>query len=282
VTPTTPRYVPARRCYRDALADVDALHALELVADHPFDPVDKYVAHVWKGADGRFRVAAKGSLEGILAHASATSQQRQMAHAANDKLASSGMRVLAVAYGESGALGPDRAHDEACLGLVGLVAFSDPVRPGVADALADCRAAGIRSIMITGDHPTTAHAVVEALDLPHTDEAGVDHVGTGDDIERANDAELDELVRTTNVFARTQPAHKHRLVAALRRGGDGCDHHEPQAQGWSVRGSGGRRPPASPSPFGTTSWSEFAKREQVPGNPGALRTKDPVASKPDR
>jgi P-type Ca2+ transporter type 2C len=197
-----------------------ALHANEFVADYPFDPTDKYVTHVWRQGDGRVLVAAKGSLEGILGHCDTTPAQRQAAHDANEGLASSGMRLLAIAYRESAQVGRTRDEDEAGLKLVGLVAFSDPVRAGVPEALAECRDAGIRVIMITGDHPTTAHAVAEALGLPHTDDEGVDRVAIGTDIDQASDAELDDILRTTNVFARTHPAHKHRLVAALRRGGE--------------------------------------------------------------
>jgi P-type Ca2+ transporter type 2C len=199
---------------------IEQLHAYELVADYPFDPADKYVTHVWQRADGRILVAAKGSLEGVLAHAKTGPAQQRAVHEAHERLAASGMRVLAVAAGEADRAAGSRADDEVCLELVGLVAFSDPVRVGVAEALAECRAAGIRVVLITGDHPMTAHAVVEALDLPHTDDAGTDRLATGTDIDAASDAELDELVRHTNVFARTQPGHKHRLVAALRRGGE--------------------------------------------------------------
>jgi Ca2+-transporting ATPase len=200
--------------------DVEALHAAALVTDHPFDPRDKYLTHTWRLPDGTWRVAAKGSIEGILAHAHADPSARLAAQAANQAFAADGMRVIAVASGtlDDGPTG-SRPGDEAALWLLGLVAFSDPVREGVAAALAACRSAGIRVVMITGDHPATAHAVAEGLDLPHGDQTGADLIATGDDLDTAGPGRLDELAATANVFARTRPEQKHRLVRALRRQG---------------------------------------------------------------
>jgi Ca2+-transporting ATPase len=129
------------------------------------------------------------------------------------------MRVIAVAAGPSDGPTGARATDEAGLGFLGLIAFSDPVRDGVGDALAECRAAGIRVIMITGDHPATAHAVAEGLGLPHAVD-GEDVIATGDDLDEADADRLDELAAVANVFARTRPEQKHLLVEALRRRGD--------------------------------------------------------------
>jgi Ca2+-transporting ATPase len=92
------------------------------------------------------------------------------------------------------------------------------VRDGVADALTECLDAGIRVVMITGDHPATAHAVAEGLGLPH-EAGGVDRITTGDELDHSDVAALDSLAATTNVFARTRPEQKHLLVEALRRGG---------------------------------------------------------------
>jgi Ca2+-transporting ATPase len=74
--------------------------------------------------------------------------------------------------------------------------------------------------MITGDHPATAHAVVEGLGLPHTGGDGTDLIVTGDEIDAASDEQLDDIVARANVFARTRPEQKHRLVQALRRNGE--------------------------------------------------------------
>ncbi len=202
---------------RQAGVDIDALHGAALVADWPFDPNDKYITHVWHLADGSFRVVAKGSIEGVARHAGGAINA--VAQAAHDRFAEQGMRVIAVATGVSDGPTGDRARDESTLAYAGLVAFSDPVRKGVAEALEQCRSAGIRVIMITGDHPATAHAVAEGLALPHEGKDG-DLIATGDELDAATDAEFDALAAAANVFARTRPEHKHRLVVALRRQGE--------------------------------------------------------------
>ena len=199
--------------------NVDQIHGGEFVADWPFDPVDKYLTHVWR-YDGEAVVAAKGAMEGVLRHAAADPATVARLVEAHERFATDGLRVIAVAAGPAGATpGVSRSVDEQGLRVLGLVAFMDPVRDGVPEALAECRAAGVRVIMITGDHPATAHAVAEGLDLPHDDD-GVDLIATGADLDAADPAELDRLVATANVFARTRPEQKHFIIDALRRRGE--------------------------------------------------------------
>ena len=201
--------------------DVDTigLHAAGLVRDWPFDPAGKYLTHVWQPSQGSaMRVAAKGALEGIVAQASLEPGLHDAMTNANAAFTAEGMRVVAVAAGHAAPTSTSRQRDEAGLRLLGLVAFSDPIRDGVADALTECGAAGIRVMMITGDHPATAHAVAEGLGLPH-EAGGTDVIATGDDLDTADDDRLDELVANANIFARTRPEQKHRLVGALRRRG---------------------------------------------------------------
>jgi Ca2+-transporting ATPase len=201
--------------------EVADLHSGRLDRDWPFDPTDKYATHVWTTDlhPGAPVAAAKGSLEGILARTHATSELHTGATAANSMFSDDGMRVIAVAAGPAPLVSTSRSADEAQLRLLGLVAFNDPVRDGVAEALSECRDAGIRVVMITGDHPATAHAVAEGLGLPH-DFGGTDLIATGADLDAADDVRLDELVAVANVFARTRPEQKHRLVVALRRRGE--------------------------------------------------------------
>jgi Ca2+-transporting ATPase len=191
---------------------VDALHAGELVRDHPFDTADRYLSHVWRH-DGVLAVHAKGALEGLLDRGVTPDETRAAAVHANRRFAEQGMRVIAVASSASARERAVRADDESELALVGLVAFADPVRPGVADALSECRAAGIRVIVITGDHPLTAKAVAESLGLAHV------RVATGTDLDVADDTALAGLVSNVDIFARTRPEQKHRIVRALRAQG---------------------------------------------------------------
>ena len=107
--------------------DVDALHANQLVADYPFDPAGKYLTHVWRMRDGTYRVAAKGSAESLAPDRFTET---------HEKLAASGLRVIAVSAGAlTAAPTGDRPTDESALQPLGIIAFADPVRTGVADAL---------------------------------------------------------------------------------------------------------------------------------------------------
>ncbi|HET9609026.1 MAG TPA: cation-translocating P-type ATPase [Acidimicrobiales bacterium] len=211
---------------RDRGVDVAALHAGDLVTDWPFDPVGRYLTHVWRpagaaGAPGPAGVvvAAKGSIEGLLAPGAGPDRDHADSWAAHDAFAADGMRVVAVARATAPGPTGDRRRDEAGLHLVGLVAFNDPIREGVAEALAECRTAGIRVVMVTGDHPATAHAVAEGLDLPH-DVGGRDVIATGADLDEADPDRVQQLAATANVFARTRPEQKHQLVQALRGRGE--------------------------------------------------------------
>jgi P-type Ca2+ transporter type 2C len=190
------------------------LHHGELVRDYAFDLPDRYLSHVWRHG-GRVCIFAKGAPEGIIDRSNTGPDLRARAARVNRTLGDAGMRVIGVAGGELPALGADRAADEQHLEFLGLVAFRDPLRPGVAEALAECGAAGIRIVMITGDHPVTAHAVAEGLGLPHEDT----RIATGDDVDQADDGTLQGLARECNIFARTRPEQKHRLVQALKADG---------------------------------------------------------------
>lgn len=193
--------------------DVAALHANELVRDHPFDPESRSLVHVWRERE-LHRAYAKGALEAFATRGATATDVYEAAVAANESFASRGMRVIAVASSRAVSAAGDRASDEAALRLIGLVAFADPVRPGVTEAMAECRTAGIRVVMITGDHPLTARAV--AADVGFSDI----HVVTGDEIDATSDDDLGALVATANVFARARPEQKHRLVQALQRRGE--------------------------------------------------------------
>ena len=194
--------------------DVASLHAESAVRSYPFDPATKTVVRVSRGAFGLVS-AAKGAIEGILEIASAGPAAREAAVAENQRLAAKGMRVLGVASGPAPQHAPARSDDEHRLEFLGLIAFSDPVRAGVAKTLDECKSAGIRVLIITGDHPSTATAVAERLGF-----GALQRVATGADIDAASDDELVRLASTSAVFARTRPEQKHRLVSLLQRSGD--------------------------------------------------------------
>lgn len=135
---------------------------------------------------------------------------------ANSRLAGSGMRVLGIAFRplatESAADGPDQL--ERNLTFVGLVAMADPVRREAVTAVDTCRRAGIRPMMITGDHPLTAKAIARVLHMETPDT-----IPTGQDIGRMSEAELTAAVSTQSVFARVEPEQKLAIVEALQHQG---------------------------------------------------------------
>ncbi len=184
----------------------------------PFDSRLRYMATLH--ADGR--VLIKGAPERLVAlcatelHADGPRPRDAEAwHEIADRLAAQGQRVLAFA-----ALPTDPARetiDEAALQgavLLGCVGLIDPPREEAAAAIAECRAAGIRVVMITGDHAATAGEIGRQIGL-----AEAPRVVTGQDIEHWDDARLKAEVQSIPVFARTSPEHKLRLVHALQANG---------------------------------------------------------------
>lgn len=112
---------------REHGVDVDTLHVGSLVRDYPFDPAAKCMSRVWEERR-RLRIAAKGSVEGILERSAVVDDARTRAEAANERLGAEGVRVIAAASGEPTA-SRDRARDEESLCFAGIIGFVDPIRP---------------------------------------------------------------------------------------------------------------------------------------------------------
>ena len=141
-------------------------------------------------------------------------EQRQRIEQDHDRLAQEGMRILGVAFRPVTAddVGPEQLEKELIfLGLVGLI---DPVRPEAPGAVEVCQNAGIRVVMITGDHPLTARHIGKELGI-----ASGEHPLTGRDLEGLSSTELQDVAEKTAVFARVQPEHKLRIVEALQSRG---------------------------------------------------------------
>jgi Ca2+-transporting ATPase len=182
--------------------------------EYPLSPGLLAVTHVWRSDGARMVVATKGAPEAIidLCHldpADATRWRR-----AAEAMAADGLRVLGVARAtHAGDAMPANPHDYA-FALVGLVGLADPLREETAEMIATCRAAGIRVIMITGDHPATARAIGGAAGLAAAD------VLTGPEIEVLDDLSLTRAVARVEVIARAAPTHKLRIIQALRAAGE--------------------------------------------------------------
>ena len=187
----------------------------------PFDARHRYMATLHHDHEGRAFVYVKGAPEQVVAMCSAQRNASGGAdpldepywHGMAETIASKGQRVLAFA---TRPVRPDHTvlevadlHDQ--LVLIGLVGLIDPPRPEAVAAVAECHRAGIRVKMITGDHASTAAAIGRQIGLQNSSK-----VLTGGDLDSMNDATLASVAIDTDIFARTSPEHKLRLVTALQ------------------------------------------------------------------
>jgi P-type Ca2+ transporter type 2C len=191
----------------------------------PVTDVDPAIAGMLKSEN--YLMFTKGSPELILARCtgiyvgtnsvSLTDELRQKILAENDRMASKGLRVLGFAYKPLMEVPPEGSDETSEQELVwlGLVGMLDAPRPEVRAAVEECRQAGIRPVMITGDHQLTARAI--ATDLGIANEG--DRVLTGQELQRMSDQELEQNVDVVSIYARVAPEHKLRIVQALQRRG---------------------------------------------------------------
>jgi Ca2+-transporting ATPase len=186
-----------------------------LVKEYPLAPDLLAVSQAWTSGSNEVTVATKGAPEAVadLCHLPedhrARIQERVLA------LASQGLRVLGVARGRYSPADLPAAHHDLELEFLGLLGLEDPVRPTVPAAVAECRRAGIRVIMITGDYPATAESIARQAGI-----ADPEKVITGSELKSMSDAILAERIREVNVFARVVPEQKLRLVVALKTNGE--------------------------------------------------------------
>jgi Ca2+-transporting ATPase len=177
----------------------------------PQEPPPPYLA-VTKGAvDGLLSITADVWMEGEFQPFDDTWRQRVMT--AHDDLAGKGMRVLGVGIRtfEQRPTEQDLQDLENELTLVGLFGMMDPPRPEVAQAIATCKTAGIRPVMITGDHPLTARHIARQLGISHNDQ-----FLAGQELDRMSPDELRAASREVSVFARVSPEHKLKLIQAYQ------------------------------------------------------------------
>ncbi len=209
--PTDPMDI-ALHAARSALPAIAAPQGI-LVHAYGLSPDLLAMANVWDN-EGALQVAAKGAPEAIAGLCNLPPAALDHLHAAVDAMAVRGIRVLAVAR----AVPSDRNWPETQAGyayeLAGLVGLSDPLRASVPSAVAECRSAGIRVVMITGDYAATARSIATQAGIAE----GV--VLTGADLDALDDAQLAERLKTVTVFARIMPEQKLRIVQAFKADGE--------------------------------------------------------------
>ncbi len=200
------------------LADTEHLHHdWRLVQTYQISPTLRAMSHVWAApAGGTQTVSTKGAPEAVMDLCHLDAEQRAHIAGVVDAWAAQGLRVLAVASGSfEGQDWPTTEHDFD-FEFVGLLGLADPIRQQVPAAIAECRTAGIRVIMITGDYPATARAIAHQAGLGEIQ----GEVLSGDEMATLTDAALRERLATVSVCARIAPEQKLRIVQALKARGD--------------------------------------------------------------
>ena len=199
------------------------------IAEVPFDSTRKLMTTIHQLEDGKYLVATKGAPDMLLDRVTKvekhgevsafTEDDRTTLMKLNKEMATQALRVLAMAYKVIDTL-PDTVdtdsieHDLIFAGLVGMI---DPERKEAAAAIKVAQSAGIRTIMITGDHRDTAQAIAKRLGILRPDQE--DGVLTGGELNDISDEELERTVETYSVYARVSPEHKVRIVKAWQKNG---------------------------------------------------------------
>ncbi len=195
------------------------------IAEIPFDSERKRMTTVNSLSEKSSRVNVKGGLDEILSvcdkiiiHgevAPITGNDIEHIRSANEAMADSALRVLAMAYKDLPESPQSVTIGEIENGLIftGLLGMIDPARPEVIDAVAKCEAAGIRPVMITGDHKSTAMAIAREIGIYRDGDLSI----TGSELEKLSDEEFIEKVARFSVFARVAPEHKVRIIKAWQK-----------------------------------------------------------------
>jgi len=199
------------------------------VAELPFDSDRKLMSTIHKGADGSYFIAVKGAPDQLLKRVTRievngevrpiTEEDKNAILAINKDLAKQALRVLMMAYKTSNEI-PTLESEivESDLIFSGLVGMIDPERPEAAEAVRVAKEAGIRPIMITGDHQDTAEAIAKRLGIIDPNDTE-DHVFTGAELNELTDEEFQKVFKQYSVYARVSPEHKVRIVKAWQNEG---------------------------------------------------------------
>jgi P-type Ca2+ transporter type 2C len=199
---------------RKRMTTVHEVNAPETLAGLLPDSGAPYIAFTKGAVDGLLEISTQVLADGAIHPLDTVWSER--IREANNRLAQNGMRVLGIAYRLRAAPGVNDPADPAEKDLIflGMVGMIDPARPEVAAAVKTAQAAGIRSMMITGDHPLTALYIARELGIAHNS-----RVLTGQDLSVLSVEELAEAVKDVSVFARVSPEHKLKIVQALQSNG---------------------------------------------------------------
>jgi len=202
---------PMERAFHDLPRTDDRLDA-ELERRYPLSADLLAVTHVWRhNGSSRVTIAAKGAPESIVRFCRLSAEEADSVLREATAMAASGLRVLGVAHAERDLVLLPSDPRELRPQFVALMGLADPLRPSVPQAMRECRRAGVRVIMITGDFPVTAYAIAREAGL-----ADDPKLVSGAELDGMSDAQLGERLACVDVFARVVPAQKLRIVNALK------------------------------------------------------------------
>lgn len=199
------------------------LERLQVAREYPFDSKKKMMTTVVRDRDGTYYSLVKGAPEVVLPlcrwvaakdnSVPLTGEELQNINRISDEWAGGAYRLLAVAWRASPVAFTSQEQAESGLTFGGIIALNDPPRPEVPQAVGQCLQAGIRPVMITGDHKATAVAIARRIGLPSHPQGVV----TGAELEQMEDRELERRIEAISIFARVYPEHKMRIVRTLKK-----------------------------------------------------------------
>lgn len=207
--------------------DLDSIReSYTIVDEYSFDNKIKLSSYLYKMPDGTLNLFVGGAPEVVLSRSigrvdksgtveTLTEEKRNQVLEAVDRISSMGERLIAIATRSVAEESEDRNILEKELTFQGMVSFMDPPRSEVPEAIRECQRAGIRVIMLTGDHPRTASTIATLVGINHSE-----HVVTGSEINKMDDEMLLEEIRKNSVFARITSEDKFRIVQLLRKNGE--------------------------------------------------------------
>ena len=198
------------------------INDIEILETIPYESENKYSAVFYKKGGDTY-CTIKGSLEVVMSFCKKINLRKEFTpkkiEEQNEALSSDGYRVIAIADGKISEKNEYTEKDIKDLTFMGLVGFIDPIRKEAVTAINRCRGAGIKVLMITGDHPLTAFKIAKDLKLTNT----YDEVTTGTEVEeylKKGDKAFDEFVKSKKIFTRVTPMEKLKIVESLKRQGE--------------------------------------------------------------
>ena len=201
--------------YKNKLNKNELYKLMPRVNEIPFDSNRKMMTTIHKLQNGKYRVITKGAPDVLLNKCIGINKERILKE--NEKMANKALRVIAVAYKEVESLPNkiDSINIEKNLTFVGLIGMIDPPREGVKEAVETCKKAGIKTVMITGDHIATAKAIAEKIGILSKNDKAL----TGAELDKIDQETFEKEVKNYTVFARVTPEHKVRIVKAWQKNG---------------------------------------------------------------